>query len=70
MTPKRINAPAGTARSCPPSDADIWLAAAFADYEQIVAHEKAIRARAAGGKLGIRDRERLALACLRRLRVT
>src|SRR5262249_15358893 len=45
----------------PETDADLWLATAFADYERIVAHEKAIKARVGNGKLGIRDRERLAL---------
>ena len=60
--PERINPPAWHGTILPESDADIWLAAAFADYERIVAREKAIRAHAAGGKLGIRDRERLALA--------
>jgi hypothetical protein len=49
----------------PETDADTWLAAAFADYERIVAHERAIKARAPGGKLGIRDRERLALDLFR-----
>ena len=60
--PERINPPAWHGTILPGSDADIWLAAAFADYERIVAREKAIRAHASGGKLGIRDRERLALA--------
>ena len=36
----------------PESDADIWLAAAFADYERIVADEKAIKAHAANGQAG------------------
>jgi hypothetical protein len=49
----------------PASDADAWLAAAFADYERIAAHEHAIKARATGAKLGIRDRERLALDLFR-----
>ncbi len=60
--PERINPPSWHGTILPESDADIWLAAAFADYERIVAREKAIRAHAGGGKLGIRDRERLALA--------
>jgi hypothetical protein len=59
--PERINPPAWHGTILPGSDADIWLAAAFADYERIVAREKAIKAHAAGGKLGVRDRERLAL---------
>jgi hypothetical protein len=45
----------------PATDADTWLAAAFADFEPIVAHEKAIKARARGAKLGARDQERLDL---------
>ena len=60
--PERINTPSWHGTILPESDADIWLASAFADYERIVAREKAIKAHAAGGKLGIRDRERLALA--------
>ena len=46
----------------PATDADLWLAAAFADYERIVARERAIKAGASNGRLGIRARERLALA--------
>ncbi len=60
--PERKSAPAWHGTLLPETDADLWLAAAFADYERIVAQEKAIRAHAGGGKLGIRDRERLALA--------
>jgi hypothetical protein len=60
--PERVNSPAWHGTILPDSDADIWLASAFADYERIVAQEKAIRAHAAGDKLGVRDRERLALA--------
>jgi hypothetical protein len=57
----RINAPAWHGTIVPESDVDIWLASAFAEYERIVAHEQAIKARTAGAKLGARDRERLAL---------
>jgi hypothetical protein len=46
----------------PETDADTWLAAAFGDYERIVAEEKAIKAHSRAGKLDARDRERLALA--------
>ena len=60
--PERINPPAWHGTILPASDADVWLAAAFADYERIVARENAIKAHAAGDKLGVRDRERLALA--------
>ncbi len=45
----------------PATDADIWLAAAFAEYEGIVASEKAIMVSAAGAKLGRRDRDRISL---------
>jgi len=60
--PERVYPPAWHGTLLPVSDADIWLAAGFADYERIVAHEKAIRAHATGGKLSIGDRERLAVA--------
>ncbi len=46
----------------PKSDADIWLATGFANYEKIVALENAFRKRAADGKLTTTDREQLALA--------
>jgi len=46
----------------PESDGDIWLAAAFADYERIVVEEKAIKAHAKDGHLSIRNHEQLALA--------
>jgi hypothetical protein len=59
--PERINPPAWHGTILPASDADIWLAAAFADYERIVAREKAIKGNGSGARLGIRDRERLAL---------
>jgi hypothetical protein len=44
----------------PGSDADIWLATAFADYERVVAREHALRKRS-GGRLTRDDRDRLAL---------
>jgi hypothetical protein len=43
------------------TDGDIWLAAAFAEYERIVALEKALRKRSSDGKLSDADRERLAV---------
>jgi hypothetical protein len=46
----------------PQSDADIWLATSFANYERIAALENAFRKRAADGKLSRTDREQLALA--------
>lgn len=44
----------------PKGDADVWLAAAFADYERIVALEKSL-AEASDGKLSASDRDRLAI---------
>jgi hypothetical protein len=55
-------APAWHGTLLPESDADTWLAAAFADYERIVAEEQALMKRATDGKISRRDRERLALA--------
>jgi hypothetical protein len=46
----------------PQSDGDIWLAAAFADYERIVAREKALRAANDKGDLSQTDRDELAVA--------
>ncbi len=46
----------------PATDGDIWLTSAFTQYERVVALEKALRRRAADGKLTAADRERLALA--------
>ncbi len=60
--PERINTPAWYGTILPESDGDIWLASAFADFERIVAREKAIEAHHAGTKLSARDRERLAQA--------
>jgi Phospholipase B len=42
----------------PASDADIWLTAAFAEYETIIARQMARLDRAADGKIGAHDRER------------
>jgi hypothetical protein len=46
----------------PKADADAWLAAAFADYEKIVAFEKSLREKADDKKLDAEDREKLAVA--------
>jgi hypothetical protein len=54
-------APAWHGTLLPRTDADIWLAAAFADYEKIVSLEKGLRDRAADGRLSSDDRGRLAL---------
>jgi len=46
----------------PRSDADVGLAAAFAEYERLAALEKALRARSPDGKLKAADQEKLDLA--------
>jgi hypothetical protein len=55
-------APAWHGTLLPASDADIWLATAFAEYESIVSHEKMIKSRAKDGRLGPDDRDHMALA--------
>ncbi|HZT83395.1 MAG TPA: C45 family autoproteolytic acyltransferase/hydrolase, partial [Gemmataceae bacterium] len=45
----------------PRSDADVWLAAAFSDYERYCAREKALRQQAGATGLSQEDRERLAV---------
>ena len=44
----------------PKTDADVWLAAAFAEYQKIVALEQALRT-AGDGKLTSAERDRLAV---------
>jgi hypothetical protein len=56
-----LNVPAWHGTLLPQTDADIWLAAAFADYERIVAQEKATRARN-NGELTQAERDELAVA--------
>ncbi len=51
--------PAWRGSLLPESDADIWLAAAFADYEKIVAQENWMKKQAKGGTLDAASRERL-----------
>jgi hypothetical protein len=46
----------------PKTDADTWLAAAFADYERIVAREKAYKAKAKAKKRELNDEEKDELA--------
>ena len=58
----RDHTPAWVGTILPRSDADTWLAAAFADYEPIVAAESAAKAKAHDGRLGARDRERIAVS--------
>lgn len=54
-----LNVPAWHGTLLPASDADLWLATAFADYQRIYAREKA--ARGEKGELTAADRDRLAL---------
>ncbi len=46
----------------PKSDADVWLAAAFADYERIVALQKSLKQTGSDDKSNEDDKERLAVA--------
>ncbi len=46
----------------PKTEADSWLAAAFADYERFVARDVALHERAKNGKLSVADRDALAAA--------
>jgi len=57
-----LNVPAWHGTLLPQSDADIWLAAAFADYERIVAQEKALRAGRDHKDLTQAERDELAVA--------
>src|SRR5207245_1875779 len=54
-------APAWRGTLLPKTDADVWLAAAFAEYEKIVSLEQALKKRAKDGKLTPEDRDRIAL---------
>ncbi len=45
----------------PAGDGDIWLAAAFSDYERIVSLEKSLKAKSKEGKLAKDDEDKLAL---------
>ena len=55
-----LNVPAWHGTILPKTDGDIWLAAAFAEYERYVAKEKAMRARNKG-ELTQADRDNLAV---------
>jgi hypothetical protein len=57
-----LNVPAWHGTLLPKSDGDIWLTTAFADYERIVAREKALQAARPDGKLNEADRDELAVA--------
>src|SRR5207249_87676 len=54
-------APAWHGTILPKTDADVWLAAAFADYEKIVSLEKALKKKAKDGQLTAEDRDRIAV---------
>ena len=60
--PKLLEVPAWHGTLLPQTDGDIWLAAAFADYERIVARERAMKARNKKGELTAADRDELAVA--------
>jgi hypothetical protein len=55
-----VTVPAWHGTLLPKSDADVWLASAFAGHERLVALEKALR-EDSGGTLKCADRDRLAL---------
>jgi hypothetical protein len=55
-----VSTPAWFGTLLPQSDADIWLASAFADYERYVSLEDSMRERAKGGKLTSADYDELA----------
>jgi hypothetical protein len=57
-----LNVPAWHGTLLPQSDADIWLAAAFADYERIVARAKAVRGGRSHKDLSQAERDSLAVA--------
>jgi hypothetical protein len=58
----KVLPPAWRGTVLPASDADIWLAAAFADYEKIVALEKSLQRKAEGKPLDQDAKDRLAVA--------
>jgi hypothetical protein len=60
--PHLLNVPAWHGTLLPKTDGDIWLAAAFADYERIVSREKAMRARNQNKDFTPADRDELAVA--------
>jgi Phospholipase B len=62
MSSQSIRPPVWRGTILPKTDAETWLAAAFADFEPIVALEKSLKARARDGKLSQDDRDRLDLA--------
>jgi hypothetical protein len=58
--PEVHTSPAWHGTILPKTDADVWLATGFAEYERIVALEKAMQKKS-GGKLTAADRDRLAV---------
>ena len=56
-SPEQPHPPAWHGTLLPQSDADIWLAAAFSDYEKIVAKELAIKAKAKAKKRAMNSGE-------------
>ncbi len=60
--PDRERPPAWHGTILPATDADTWLAAAFADYERIVSLEQSLKAKAKGGKLSSDDHDRINVA--------
>jgi hypothetical protein len=58
---EREHAPVWHGTILPRSDAEVWLASAFAEYEGIVALEKAVKSGANDGKLPQSSRDRLSL---------
>jgi len=58
---EREHAPIWHGTILPDTDADVWLASAFAEYDEVVAREKAIKSAAPDGKLAKRGRDRLSL---------
>lgn len=56
---RKIARPAWRGTLMPKTEADIWLAIAFADYERIIAQEKMLAADRPGGKLTDDDKKNL-----------
>jgi hypothetical protein len=59
---ERQHSPVWHGTILPESDADTWLASAFAEYEEIVAQEKATKSEERNKKLESEDRDRLSLS--------
>ncbi len=58
----RVLPPAWRGTLLPERDADIWLAAAFSDFEKIVALEKSLKHKTKDGKLDREDQDRMDIA--------